>query len=114
MQHAFDFLSSKDPILKNVIDSHGHPKIQLREQGFAAMVHIILEQQVSIASARATYKKLLDHLGIIAPENVLNTSDEAMRGCGISRQKTLYIKDMAAKVISGELDFAKLAEKAET
>jgi hypothetical protein len=42
MQHAFDFLSSKDPILKNVIDSHGHPKIQLREQGFAAMVHIIL------------------------------------------------------------------------
>jgi DNA-3-methyladenine glycosylase II len=37
-----------------------------------------------------------------------------MRGCGISRQKTLYIKDMAAKVISGELDFAKLAEKAET
>jgi DNA-3-methyladenine glycosylase II len=114
MQHAFDFLSSKDPILKNVIDSHGHPKIQLREQGFAAMVHIILEQQVSIASARATYKKLLDHLGIIAPENVLNTSDEAMRGCGISRQKTLYIKDMAAKVISGELDFATLAEKAET
>jgi DNA-3-methyladenine glycosylase II len=114
MQRAFNFLTSKDTVLKNVIDRHGHPKIQFREQGFVAMAHIILEQQVSIASARATYKKLLDHLIEITPQNVLNASDEAMRGCGISRQKTLYIKDMAQKVVSGELDFAKLADKAES
>jgi DNA-3-methyladenine glycosylase II len=114
MQQAFDFLTAKDTILKGVIDRYGHPTIQFRDQGFAAMVHIILEQQVSIASARATYKKLFDHLIEITPENVLNTSDEAMRGCGISRQKTLYIKDMAQKVVSGQLDFAALANKAET
>src|SRR6478672_10814542 len=113
MQHAFNFLSAKDAILKSVIDRYGHPTIQFREQGFAAMVHIILEQQVSIASARATYKKLADHLGQITPENILNTSDEAMRGCGISRQKTVYIKDMASKVISGVLDFDALGKKAE-
>lgn len=108
MQHAFNFLTTKDPTLKTVIDKYGFPTIQFRDQGFAAMVHIILEQQVSIASARATYRKLLDHVGEITPENILNTSDEAMRGCGISRQKTLYVKDMAQMILSGDLDFTAL------
>ncbi len=113
MQHAFDFLTAKDAILKSVIDKYGHPTIQFRDQGFAAMVHIILEQQVSIASARAAYRKLAAHLGELTPGNVLDTPDEAMRGCGISRQKILYIKDMASKVVSGKLDFESLAAKAE-
>lgn len=108
MQHAFDFLTSKDEILKSVIDQYGLPKIQFRDQGFAAMCHIILEQQVSIASARAAYQKLFAHLGEITPEKILETPDEALRRCGISRQKSLYIKDMASRVSAGTLDFAVL------
>ncbi|RZJ28668.1 MAG: DNA-3-methyladenine glycosylase 2 family protein [Flavobacterium sp.] len=108
MQHAFDFLTSKDKILKSVIDEYGLPKIQFREQGFAAMCHIILEQQVSIASARAAYQKLAAHLGDVTPEKLLLTSDEALRGCGISRQKILYLKDMASQIENGALDFKAL------
>ena len=108
MPHAFDYLSSQDTTLKAVIDQYGLPNIQFRDQGFEAMCHIILEQQVSIASARATYQKLLAHLVDITPGKMLATSDEALRGCGISRQKILYLKDMASRIENGSLDFGKL------
>ncbi|MDI1257591.1 MAG: DNA-3-methyladenine glycosylase 2 family protein [Flavobacterium sp.] len=104
---------SKDKILKSILETHGHPIIQKRDEGFAAMCHIILEQQVSIASAKACYDKLKNHLGEIAPEYLLNADDSELRNCGISRQKTLYLKDLAGKVISKELDFASFSNKLE-
>ncbi len=113
MQHAIDFLTANDDVLKTVIDTYGNPNIQFRDEGFAAMCHIILEQQVSIASARATYQKLFLHLKEITPGNMLAASDESLRGCGISRQKILYLKDLADKVVSGKLDFASFTKKAE-
>ncbi|WP_396212336.1 hypothetical protein [Flavobacterium sp.] len=57
MQQAIDFLSQKDATIQFVFDNFGHSIIQKREEGFASMCHIILEQQVSIASAFACYKK---------------------------------------------------------
>lgn len=113
MQQAFDFLTSKDYTLKAVIEQYGLPNIQFRDQGFAAMCHIILEQQVSIESARATYRKLAAHLGQVTPENIVSTPDEALRGCGISRQKILYLKDMASRIENGTLDFASFADRQE-
>jgi len=113
MQHAIDYLVEKDPTLKNIIATYGYPIIQKREEGFASMCHIILEQQVSIASAKACYVKIHDHLGTITPETILNCSDEALRGCGVSRQKTIYLKDLAVKVLSNELDFSSFQNKSE-
>lgn len=113
MQHAIDFLKSKDAVLKSIHDGFGDPVIQFRDPGFAAMAHIILEQQVSIASAKACYEKLRLALVQITPENVLNASDESLRTCGISRQKILYLRDMAQKVVSGELDFTAFPNKPE-
>ena len=57
------------------------------------MCHIILEQQVSIASAKACYVKIEDHFGSITPEIMINASNEELRNCGVSRQKTIYLKD---------------------
>ena len=111
MKHLIDLLSAKDPVLASVIEKHGAPVIQIREQGFAAMVHIILEQQVSIASAKATYRKIQEFFGDVTPQNMVAASNEQFRELGVSRQKTAYIKDMATRVIEGSLDFESFAQK---
>ncbi|NUY82566.1 DNA-3-methyladenine glycosylase 2 family protein [Flavobacterium sp. MAH-1] len=105
MKIGLDFLTSGDPVLKSVIETYGNPVVQVRDQGFAAMVHIILEQQVSISSAKATYRKMAEYFVDITPEKMLSASDEEFRSLGVSRQKTAYIKDMASRVVSGILDF---------
>jgi len=111
VKHLIDLLSAKDPVLASVIEKHGAPVIQIREQGFAAMVHIILEQQVSIASAKATYRKIQEFFGDVTPQNMVAASNEQFRELGVSRQKTAYIKDMATRVIEGSLDFESFAQK---
>lgn len=113
MQESISFLSQKDEVLKTIIADFGLPIIQKREEGFASMCHIILEQQVSIASAKAAYEKLVNLVGKVDPFTIYNATDEAVRTCGISRQKTLYIKDLAQRVISKELDFSSLPMKSE-
>lgn len=113
MQHAIDFLVGKDQTLKNIIATYGHPIIQKRDEGFASMCHIILEQQVSIASAKACYQKIQNHFGAITPQIILDCNDEELRSCGVSRQKTLYLKDLASKVLSSEIDFTTFPSKTE-
>jgi DNA-3-methyladenine glycosylase II len=113
MQESIHFLSQKDEVLKTIIADFGLPIIQKREEGFASMCHIILEQQVSIASAKAAYEKLVNLVGKVDPFNISNATDQDLRTCGISRQKTLYLKDLAQRVISKELDFSSLPMKTE-
>lgn len=113
MQHAIDYLVNKDQTLKNIIATYGNPIVQKRDQGFASMCHIILEQQVSIASAKACYAKIQDYFGAITPEIILHCNDDELRNCGVSRQKTLYLKDLASKVLSNEIDFSSFASKSE-
>jgi DNA-3-methyladenine glycosylase II len=113
MQESISFLTQKDEVLKTIIADFGLPIIQKREEGFASMCHIILEQQVSIASAKAAYEKLVNLVGKVDPFTIYNATDEAVRTCGISRQKTLYLKDLAQRVISKELDFSSLPMKSE-
>lgn len=113
MEQAIEFLITKDAVLGKIIETYGKPVVQKRNQGFDAMVHIILEQQVSIASAKACYLKMQGALGTITPETISQTTDETLRSCGVSRQKTIYIRDLAEKVLRNELDFESLATKNE-
>lgn len=113
MDEALRVLTQKDNVLKGIISEFGLPIIQKREEGFASMCHIILEQQVSIASAKAAYEKLVSLVGKIDPINIYNATDQDLRNCGISRQKTLYLKDVAQRVISKELSFSSLPMKTE-
>jgi DNA-3-methyladenine glycosylase II len=113
MQEAIDFLSQKDGVLKTIIADFGLPIIQKREEGFASMCHIILEQQVSIASAKAAYEKLVSLVGTVNPSNIYDASDQDLKSCGISRQKIIYLKDVAQRVISKELSFSSLPMKTE-
>jgi DNA-3-methyladenine glycosylase II len=114
MQDSIPTPIIKDKILKNILETHGIPIIQKRKEGFNSMCHIILEQQVSIASAKACYDKIENLLTNITPENIIKTSDIDLKKCGVSRQKATYLKDLASKVISKEIDFDSFSTKTET
>ena len=113
MDEALIVLTQKDDVLKRIISEFGLPIIQKREEGFASMCHIILEQQVSIASAKAAYEKLVNLVGEVDPFTIHNATDEELGSCGISRQKTIYLKDVAQRVIRKELSFSSLPMKTE-
>ena len=113
MHEAITFLTSQDTTIKFILDTFGNPIIQERAEGFASMCHIILEQQVSIASAKACYLKLESHFGTISPEIICNCEDSELRNCGVSRQKIMYLKDLASKVILKQIDFESYSAKSE-
>ena len=113
MQEAIRFLSEKDKTIHNIVENYGFPFIQKRDEGFAALSHIILEQQVSIASAKACYDKLLNYFGEINPIKIYNATDEELRSFGVSRQKIVYLKHLAEKVLKNEIDFKSFGFKSE-
>lgn len=110
MQQAIDYLFQKDAIFKVIIDTYGLPTIPKRPQGFETLVLLILEQQVSIDSAKATFLKIKAHT-ICNPETLVVLPDEEFRALGVSRQKTNYIKILAQAVLNKELDIESLATK---
>ncbi|MBP2283319.1 DNA-3-methyladenine glycosylase II [Flavobacterium sp. CG_23.5] len=111
MQQAIEYLSGKDAIFKIIIEKYGLPTIPKRPQGFETLVLLILEQQVSIESAKATFLKIKASLKVIEPEILLPVSEEEYRNLGVSRQKTSYIKALATAIVNKELDLETLPDK---
>lgn len=109
-----DWCTDVEPKLKEVIRQFGYPPYWHRDPDFATLVLTILEQQVSLASAKAAFVKLQERSGEVTPENVLNLSDEELRGCYFSKQKTLYVKTLAGEIASGRLNMDALNQQDET
>jgi len=103
-----DKLARKDKHLKNVIKQHDYPPLWSRVASFATLIHIILEQQVSLASAKAAFLKLEAKIGHITPEKIIQLSDEEMKACYFSRQKIKYAKHLATAIINNELSIEQL------
>ncbi len=97
-----------EPKLKIVIEKYGYPPMWQREPNFATLILTILEQQVSLASAKAAFIKLKNRIGEITPENLLQLTDEELRSCYFSRQKTKYARILAIEIVKGKLDLTKL------
>ena len=97
-------LSESDPHLRIVFETYGTPPRWDREPGFATLVHIILEQQVSLASAKACFDKLTTRLGEVTPENLLTLTDSELKTVGFSRQKTAYARHLAEALIEQRID----------
>ena len=102
-------LSERDPALARVARAHGLPPLWEREEGFPTLVLTVLEQQVSLASALATFERLSAAASPLTPENFLALDDQRLRALGFSRQKALYCRLLARAVTAGELDLARLA-----
>ena len=101
-------LSERDPLLETVVAQYGPPPLWARNEGFESLIHIILEQQVSLASAQAAYDKLLRRVGDLTPENYMQLSDAELKRAGFSRQKTAYCRNLAAAMMDGQLDLTAL------
>ncbi|WP_369695563.1 DNA-3-methyladenine glycosylase [Flavobacterium alvei] len=111
MENAIQYLLEKEAIFKIIIEKYGLPTIPNRPQGFETLVLLILEQQVSIDSAKATFLKLKAKHPNINPESLLTFSDEDFRNIGVSRQKTSYIKALSHSITNNQIDLESLATK---
>lgn len=96
-------LVKTDADLAFIFKKYGTPPLWQREADFATLVHIILEQQVSLASAASAFNKLKERIGEVTPEGVLALSDEEMKAAYFSRQKTIYARELARAVLEKRL-----------
>ena len=107
--HALcDELGTRDADLNAILKTHGYPPMWTRPNSFETLVHFVLEQQVSLASALAALHQLKEKTGNLTPVNLLKLSDEEMRACYVSRQKMGYIRGLAQAITNNELDLAAL------
>jgi DNA-3-methyladenine glycosylase II len=111
MEKAIAYLVEKDAVFKKLHQQYGNPYIPSRLEGFQTLCKLILEQQVSIESARACYVKIENVLGDVAPETIIQTSGETLRNCGVSRQKNIYLKALAEAILDKTLVLETLSQK---
>ncbi|HNR17758.1 MAG TPA: DNA-3-methyladenine glycosylase 2 family protein [Chitinophagaceae bacterium] len=104
-----DKLSRKDRELKGIIKQYGYPPMWTRPATFQTLILTILEQQVSLASAYAAFKKLKEKIGYVTPAKLLQLTDEEMRSCYFTRQKTGYARGLAEAVQSKKINLKKLS-----
>lgn len=101
-------LAKSDSDLAHIFEKYGTPPLWAREANFATLIHIILEQQVSLASALSAFNKLKERLVEITPENVLSLSDDELKSCYFSRQKTVYARELSKAILEEKLNLENL------
>jgi DNA-3-methyladenine glycosylase II len=102
-------LAARDQLLANIYATHGDPPLWQRARGFRTLVHIILEQQVSLGSAKSMLNRLEADIQPFTPERFVELGDAHLRGLGVTRQKSSYLLHLAESIVSGELNFRKLS-----
>jgi len=102
-------LAARDETLARIHAAHGDPPLWRRATGFQTLVHIILEQQVSLKSAKAMLVRLEAAIQPFTPERFIELGDAYLRGLGVTRQKSAYVLDLSEAIVNGNLSFTKLA-----
>jgi 3-methyladenine DNA glycosylase/8-oxoguanine DNA glycosylase len=111
MRKAINHLKKCDPVLRAVIERVGPFRMQYGDPQFASLAEAIVYQQLNGKAAETIFKRFAALAGVpLTPEGILKLSDEQLRGVGLSKQKSAYLKDLAAKTAAGLLDFSKLPE----
>jgi len=102
-------LTAAHKLFSKIKEKYGIPPNWQRPEGFISLARIILEQQVSLASAEAHFIKLNNYLPEFSPSEILKLTDEEMRSCQISRQKCKYLRELSQAALNKELDFDSLS-----
>lgn len=110
LSSAVSELAARDPGLARIVATHGPPPLWARPHGFATLVRIILEQQVSLKSAATLSKRVALGLDGITPASVLHAGVDGLRGHGLTRQKAAYVVALAERVESGALPLRTLSK----
>jgi DNA-3-methyladenine glycosylase II len=111
MRRAILHLKKADPILADIIERVGPYRINYDEPSFASLAEAIVYQQLHGKAAATIFKRLTDVAGLpLTPEGILKLSEQQMRAVGLSKQKLSYLRDLATKTQSCEVDFLKLPD----
>jgi len=106
---GLDAIAAIEPGMARALEVAGYPEPRIRETGYATLLRTIVGQQVSVASAASVWNKLEALLGpAIAPEDLLAAEFDALRDCGLSRQKQGYVRSLCELVVAGTLDLENL------
>lgn len=106
LRAGLDAIAGHEPAMARALALVGYPEPRLRERGYATLLRTIVGQQVSVAAAASVWAKLEALLGeTIAPEALLAAEFDALRACGLSRQKQGYARSLCELVVAGALDF---------
>jgi DNA-3-methyladenine glycosylase II len=103
-----DLLAMQHPVFVPIIATYGYPTPPTRPANFTTLLRLILEQQVSLASAKATFDRL-KRLGAVEPASVLTLSRETLREAGVSRQKVVYLYILAEAILDQTLNLDALS-----
>jgi DNA-3-methyladenine glycosylase II len=110
MRKALNHLKKSDPILRAIIERVGPCRMEFGLPEFCSLAEAIVYQQLNGKAAVTIFKRFAALAGEpLTPDGILRLSDEQLRRVGLSKQKSAYLKDLAAKTASGELDFARLS-----
>lgn len=105
LRDSLDAIAAIEPGFAAALARAGYPEPRVREPGYETLLRTIVGQQVSVASAGAVWRKLEAELGEGCAPNVLLARDyDALRACGLSRQKQGYARSLAEMVVTGALD----------
>ena len=111
---AVALLADEEPALSRIVAEWGMPPFWQRDPGFPTLVLLILEQQVSLESGAAMFRRLLELVDVVTTEMVLDAGETGLRSIGVTRQKAGYLLGLAAAVSGGELDLEALPRAAES
>jgi DNA-3-methyladenine glycosylase II len=111
MRKAVNHLKKSDPILRSIIERVGPCRMEFGEPEFSALAESIVYQQLNGKAAATIFERFAALAGEpLTPEGILKLSDVQLRSVGLSKQKSAYLKDLAAKTAAGALDFARLSQ----
>jgi DNA-3-methyladenine glycosylase II len=114
MRKAVNHLKKSDPILRAIIARVGPCRMEFGEPEFCSLAESIVYQQLNGSAAATIFNRFAALAGEpLTPDGILKLSDEQLRGVGLSKQKSAYLKDLAAKTAAGLLDFSRLPELAD-
>lgn len=103
-------LVARDRRLADVVERFGPPPLFARPRGFPTLVWIVLEQQVSLASAAALFARLKAAVaGSVTPEAVATLGEDGLLRLGFTRQKARYVSGLAGRIVTGQLDLGRIA-----
>src|ERR1700722_7786519 len=111
MRKALNHLRKCDPVLRAIIERVGPYRMEYSPAEFSSLAEAIVYQQLNGSAAATIWKRFSALAGNpLTPQGILKLTDQQLRSVGLSKQKSSYLKDLAAKTASGHLDFAKLPE----
>ena len=108
LQCSVRALCRVEPRFARVLERHGPPPLWPREPGFATLVLLMLEQQVSLAQARTMFERVARAAGSVTPADVAALGEAGLRSIGVTRQKSAYLASLAAQLDGGKLDLGAL------